>query len=162
MMKSILLKIAAVLAGFVLLVFVAGVSGFTFYVWPTFLGDKVLDISPVVLSQLNSLKVERKFEFDKSSLYFGAPNELARASAQAAVDSVIVSLMQELPRSPQRAVVLGVFKEALAEFKTLESEERDQFLVYLERIMSIVGVKDSGELFNVWRYGFPYGWVFSA
>jgi hypothetical protein len=29
----------------------------------------------------------------------------------------------------------------------------------LSRVMTIVGVADSGELLNVWRYGFPYGWL---
>jgi hypothetical protein len=47
----------------------------------------------------------------------------------------------------------------LAGFDTPESEERDQLLVYLTRVMTICGVENSSELFNVWRYGFPYGWM---
>ena len=43
-------------------------------------------------------------------------------------------------------------------FNTAESEERDQILVYFNKVMRICGVQNSGELFNVWRYGFPYGW----
>lgn len=158
----IVLKIAlAVVVAAVLLV-VAGVSGLTFYVWPTSLGDHEVNVTSAALAQLAEIRSERKFEVDKKSFYFGAPNEQARAAAQAAVDAVIDSLAYELPRSPRRSVVLGVFKSALARFGTSESEERDQFLVYLQRIMAILGVKNSGELFNVWRYGFPYGWALSA
>jgi hypothetical protein len=48
----------------------------------------------------------------------------------------------------------------LAKFDTPESEERDQVLAYLTKVMEICGVRGSAELFNVWRYGFPYGWFF--
>jgi hypothetical protein len=51
-------------------------------------------------------------------------------------------------------------KATLANFDTPESEERDQLLVYLTKVMRICGVDSSDELFNVWRYGFPYGWFF--
>jgi hypothetical protein len=80
--------------------------------------------------------------------------------AQAAVDSAIQSLIAELPVRPRRSTVLGTLKTTLANFGTTESEERDQILVYLTRVMQICGVESSAELFNVWRYGFPYGWLF--
>lgn len=57
-------------------------------------------------------------------------------------------------------MVLAKFKRAMASFSVSESEERDQFLVYLQRIMDVLGMRSSGELLNVWRYGFPYGWFF--
>ena len=50
-------------------------------------------------------------------------------------------------------------KTTLANVDTSESEERDQVLVYLSKVMEICGVESSAELFNVWRYGFPYGWL---
>jgi hypothetical protein len=161
-MKLFMLKMVLAVAAAIALFVVAGVSGLTFYFWPTSIGDYEVNITSSTLVQLAALRNEHKFEVDKKSFYFGAPNEQARAGAQAAVDAVIDSLAYELPRSPRRSVVLKIFKSALARFGTPESEERDQFLVYLQRIMVIVGVKNSGELFNVWRYGFPYGWVLSA
>jgi hypothetical protein len=51
-------------------------------------------------------------------------------------------------------------KVTLAKFDTPESEERDHVLAYLTKVMEICGVHSSAELFNVWRYGFPYGWFF--
>lgn len=141
------------------LVVAAGVSGVTFFVWPTGVADRSLAVTPKVLDALRTLKTERKFVEDISHFYPGARNEDVRARSQAAVDAVIDSLIHELPSNPHRSLVLKTFKRALSEFSSTESEEGDQFLAYLQRIMSIVGIAGSGELFNVWRYGFPYGWI---
>ena len=154
-MKRILQAVAIFIAAII----AAGVTGFSFYVWPTDISDKNLTITPTMLEQLSKLQAERKFDADLNSLYPGAPNETSRAAAQAAVDDVISSIRSELALRPQRSTVLRQFKLALAKFDTSESEERDQFLIYLSRVMTIVGVSDSGELLNVWRYGFPYGWL---
>jgi hypothetical protein len=137
----------------------AGLSGLTFYMWPTHFGDHALVVNSQILAELSTLQAERKFVEDKKHFYFGAPNEEARATAQNAVDALIAKLLRELPSNPKRSIALAHFKLALSSFDTPESEERDQFLVYLQRISLIVGIHDSGELFNVWRYGFPYGWI---
>lgn len=139
---------------------IAGLSGLMFQAWPTGLNDETLPVDAKTLARLAALKAERKFDADGKTFYPGAPSEAVRARAQAAVDRVIASLIAELPESPRRSQVLRTFKTALNRFSADDSEERDQFLVYLERIMAILGVRDSGELLNVWRYGFPYGWFF--
>ncbi|MBV8634152.1 MAG: DUF4844 domain-containing protein [Burkholderiaceae bacterium] len=136
----------------------AGVSGATFYFWPTFLADEAVVVSPKTIEALASLRAERKFLVDQSSFYFGAPNEAIRSSAQRSVDDLLDVLLVELPKHPQRSMVLAKFKDAMASFSLAESEEKDQFLVYLQRIMKVLGMPGSGELLNVWRYGFPYGW----
>jgi len=150
--------VAAILLG-ITIVF-AGVNGITFYVWPTGFNDEKLAVTPEVILRLRTLQLEHKFAPDVSTFYPGAPNESQRSAAQAAVDSAIQSLIDELPKRPQRSTVLRVLKVSLATFDTSESEERDQFLVYLTKVMHICGVKSSSELFNVWRHGFPYGWFF--
>jgi hypothetical protein len=155
MLLKVLATIAVVLAGFVL----AGVLGLYFYIWPTNLQDQSLAISPEVIEGLKALKYERKFDPDPSTFYPGAVDEPSRAFAQAGIDAVIDSLIRQLPSQPRKSLVLMTFKVALAAYDPPESEDRDQFLAYLERIMRIVGVKSSGELLNVWRYGFPYGWL---
>ena len=139
--------------------FIAGVSGLSFYIWPTFLNDRRLTVTPETLQRLQGLEQERKFGPDQTTFYPGAMNEEQRATAQAAVDSAIRSLIAELPRNPQRSTVLRTMKTTLANVDLADSEERDQFLLYLGRSMEICGVTTSDELFNVWRYGFPYGWV---
>ncbi|MBA5607728.1 DUF4844 domain-containing protein [Duganella sp. FT3S] len=142
----------------IVLVVVAGVSGLTFYLWPTFVGDELLVVSPQTMLALTRLRAEPKFVPDPSSFYPGAPNENMRLSAQRSVDGLLDALCADLPKHPKRSLVLAKFKEAMASFSTAESEERDQFLVYLQRIMKALGMQSSGELLNVWRYGFPYGW----
>jgi len=154
------LKLLAGIVIAVALVVVAGLSGLSFYVWPTSVNDHRLSITPHVVDRLRSLRAERKFDPDAVTFYPGAVNESQRATAQAVVDSAIQSLIAELPAQPRRSTVLTVMKRTLANFDTSESEERDQVLVYLSKVMQVCGVQSSAELFNVWRYGFPYGWIF--
>jgi hypothetical protein len=137
----------------------AGVSGLSFYLWPTWLGDHPLNVTPAMLRQLTDLKREHKFGPDPARFYPGATDEVQRAAAQLAADQAIQALIDDLPKRPRRAVVLANFKQTLASFVTVESEERDELLHYLGRAMAICGVESSAELFNVWRYGFPYGWL---
>jgi hypothetical protein len=151
--------VAGILIAFVGIL-IAGLSGLSFYVWPTGFNDYKLAVTPEVIDRLRNLEAERKFGPDSTTFYPGAVNESERLQAQAAVDAAIRTLIAELPRRPQRSTVLRTMKAALSEFDTPESEERDQLLVYLTRAMEICGVDSSAELFNVWRYGFPYGWVF--
>ena len=157
--KKLLLRIFAIVAITVALIVGAGLSGISFYVWPTGINDQNLAITPDVIQRLQVLKAESKFGPDITTFYPGA-NEKDRLVAQAAVDATIQSLIAELPARPQRSTVLRAMKSALADFDIAESEERDQILMYFTKMLDICGVEDSGELFNVWRYGFPYGWLF--
>lgn len=156
---SLFLKIIAARVATITMLTFAGVSGLTFFVWPTFLGDQTLVVTPQTIQALTQLRAESKFVKDDSSFYFGAPNETVRLTAQGSVDGLLDDLLTELPKDPHRSMVLKKFKQAMEKFSISESEERDQFLMYLQRIMAVVGIHSSGELMNVWRYGFPYGWL---
>ena len=140
------------------LILSAGLSGLSFRVWPTGLNDYNLTVTPEVLRRLRSIQSERKFGPDSVTFYPGAMHEVDRLQAQQAVDSTIQALITELPKHPQRSTVLRAMKTTLTNFDTPESEERDQILAYLTKVIEICGVQSSAELFNVWRYGFPYGW----
>ncbi|MYM33327.1 DUF4844 domain-containing protein [Duganella sp. FT94W] len=153
-----LIKIFTSVVLVIAVILLAGVYGLTFYVWPTSLHDEKLMVTPEVMQSLRSLKLEHKFGPDSGTFYPGAKNEEQRLISQAAVDAALQSLITELPVRPQRSTVLRTFKVTLANFDTSESEERDQILSYLTKVMNICGVNNSSELFNVWRYGFPYGW----
>ncbi|SFL58427.1 DUF4844 domain-containing protein [Rugamonas rubra] len=153
------LKILASIAIVFAVIVFAGLSGLSFYVWPTGFNDHKLSVTPDVIQRLRTLQSEHKFGPDGLTFYPGAVNERQRLMAQAAVDSTIQSLIAELPKRPQRSTVLRTMKTTLANFNTTESEERDQVLEYLSKVMEICGVESSAELFNVWRYGFPYGWI---
>lgn len=158
-MIAIALKTLLTLLSLLVFVFIAGVTGLLFIIWPTSPGDHALNITPVSLASLNELQFERKFVEDFPNHYPGAPNESVRAIAQLAVDRLLGELTAELPDNPRRSFVLAKMKAGLVNFQPTDSEERDQLLRYLERILSATGIKNSGELFNVWRYGFPYGWI---
>jgi hypothetical protein len=151
--------LASVVLAFVMML-IAGLSGLSFHVWPTGFNDHKLSVTSAVLQRLRELQSERKFGPDSTTFYPGAPSESERLRAQEAVDFTIRSLIAELPEHPQRSTVLRTMKATLTTFDTPESEERDQLLVYLTKVMQICGVDGSAELFNVWRYGFPYGWFF--
>ena len=142
------------------MILIAGLSGLSFHVWPTGFNDHKLFVTPEVLQRLRDLQADRKFGPDSATFYPGAMSENDRLRAQEAVDSTIRFLIAELPEHPQRSTVLRAMKATLANVDTPESEERDQLLVYLTKVMQICGVDSSAELFNVWRYGFPYGWFF--
>lgn len=154
------LKILASIAIALAVIVISALSGLSFYVWPTSFNDYRLAVTPDVILRLRTLQSERKFGPDDITFYPGAVDEGKRLMAQAAVDSTIQSLIAELPTRPQRSTILRTMKATLANFDTSESEERDQVLVYLTKVMQICGVESSAELFNVWRYGFPYGWFF--
>lgn len=157
---STILKIILAFVSVIALVIAVGVTGLSFYLWPTSVGDGAITVTSQTMEELTRLRGERKFMVDQSTLYFGASNEAVRLTAQRSVDALLDSLVLELPKNPKRSMVLAKFKTAMESFPISESEERDQFLVYLQRIMKVLGMQSSGELMNVWRYGFPYGWFF--
>ena len=161
-MFSVILKIVLALVGVLALLFVAGITGVMFFFWPTTFGDHPIHVTPQVLSELKLLQQEKKFLEDLPNHYPGAPNEVIRTNAQASIDSLIQKLVAELPSNPQRSFVLGATKSTLASFENQDTEEQEQMLTYCERILVILGISNSGELFNVWRYGFPYGWLSRA
>lgn len=154
-----LLKTLGVMVILVVATLGAGLSSLSFRAWPTGFADYKLSVTPDMLDRLRALQSAHKFGPDKTTFYPGAINEAERAAAAEAVDATIRVLIAELPAHPQRSTVLRAMKITLANFPTRESEERDQILVYFTRIMEICGVDRSAELFNVWRYGFPLGWI---
>lgn len=157
MLKSlgIILLVAIVLL-------VLGVTGVLFRVWPISVGDHNLQIDAAVISRLQELRDERKFVAHPPSFYPGAPSEAIRITAQSSIDATIDQLIVSLPVKPQRSTVLAAFKASLPAFDHFDTEERDRALLYLEQIMEITNVRSSGQLLNVWRYGFPLGWVSGA
>ncbi|OYY95354.1 MAG: DUF4844 domain-containing protein [Hydrogenophilales bacterium 28-61-23] len=161
-MFSVILKIILALAGVLGLLFVAGVTGMMFFFWPTTFGDRSLNVTPQALSELRLLQREKKFLEDLPNHYPGAPNEAIRMNAQVSVDVLVQKLIAELPSQPRRSFVLGTMKSTLASFTNQDTEEQEQLLRYCERILATLGINDSGELFNVWRYGFPYRWMSRA
>jgi hypothetical protein len=158
-MKKALLIAFLSIAIAAILAIVSGLTGITFRLWPVWINDYRLQITPDILKQLQALRVEKKFLPDLKRLYPGAPDETIRAEAQAIIDATIDRLILDLPSNPRRSTVLKALKRMLPSFERMDSEERDQASLYCKQIMQITGVNSSGELLNVWRYGFPFGWL---
>jgi hypothetical protein len=148
---------AAVLAGLIL--FAAGLTGVLFSIWPTFWPGQTLTVTSGEIADLRALRAERKFVPNPRIGYPGAMSEARRLATQGALDELLDTLIRDLSAHPSKTFVLRRIKGLLAGFPAGDSEDRDRLLGYLERIMEILRVNGSNELLNVWRYGFPYGWV---
>jgi hypothetical protein len=143
---------AAVVAG-------AGLSGALFSVWPVFWPDQTLVVTPAEIAELQALRAERKFAPEPRILYPGAITPERRQASELLVNGLIDTLIHDLPAHPTKGVVLSRMKVVLAVFPVSNSEDRDRLLRYFEQILEILKIGSSNELFNVWRYGFPFGWI---
>ena len=156
-MKLSVIKIILVIIALPLIFITAGVTGVTFSIWPTSWPDQQLNISPQKINDLNKLRQQTKFT--KQNDYPGAPDERIRTVSEQHINSLLDRLITGLPLAPRKSFVLQHFKITLTALHDYDSEERDQAAQYLDEIMTIVGMQSSNELINVWRYGFPYGWL---
>jgi uncharacterized protein DUF4844 len=152
----------AVVVGLLVAFILAGITGLLFRFWPTSIPDSQLLVTHQVIEDLRSLRAQPKYGPDPKRFYPGATSESTRKLAEEGVNLVIDHLIAGLPKRPQKAFVLATFKRFLPGFERFDSEEMDQTLYYLSEVMRIVGMQGSNELLNVWRYGFPYGWVLKS
>jgi Domain of unknown function (DUF4844) len=159
-MLALALKVigAVVLAG--LIIVAAGLSGALFSIWPTFWPDQHLAVTSVEVAELQALRAERKFVPDPRIFYPGTASPERRLASERLVNGLIDTLIQDLPGRPAKGVVLSCMKVVLATYPVSDSEDRDRLLLYFEQILQVLKIANSNELFNVWRYGFPYGWFF--
>jgi hypothetical protein len=97
-----------------------------------------LKVTPGVLSDLREFRLEPKFV--DGGIYH-APSQAVRIAAAAHLNALLDRLVVSVAAHPTKAFVLSEFRRTLTEFDTADSEERDQLLVYLERIMDIVGIR---------------------
>ncbi len=144
---------------FVFLILI-GVSGALFYIWPTGFPDKELDLTAEINIELSNLLDEPKFKENMKYFYPGAINEASRVIMEEQLNILLNNLIIGLQKNPRKSFVLNNFKATLRQVSEYDSEDRDMFLIYLEQIMGILNIKSSNELFNVWRYGLPIGWVY--
>lgn len=154
-----LLKVIVGLLITIAFIVMAGLTGILFSVWPSTWPDSELKIGTPQVEQLKALRQAPKFEADPKLFYPGAPNEQVRVVLEVSLNGVIDYLVQGVQQHPKKSFVLSTFKSALARADELDSEEKERLLEYFNEIMRIVGISSSNELLNVWRYGFPYGWV---
>ncbi len=136
-----------------------GVGGAYYYVWPTFFDDRELDMPAITKQALISQLEKRKFDPSPTDFYFGAPTENIRNEAEERVNRALKAIIKVAETKPKKSAVLFAMKVSLKSFDDFDSEEKDMVLIYFSETLEIMNIDSSNELFNVWRYGFPYGWV---
>jgi hypothetical protein len=137
-----------------------GITGAYFYIWPTNFNDQSLNVTEITQRELTKLIEEEKFYSESSAFYFGAPNEIVRVRAEVKVNLALNEIAEVVKNNPKKSAVLSSIKVSLKNFQDFDSEENEMALYYFERSLEILSIESSNELFNVWRYGFPYGWFF--
>ena len=137
----------------------AGFSGALFSVWPVFWPDQSLVVTSAEIAELRALRAERKFVPDPRIFYPGAVTPERRQASELLVNGLVDTLIRDLPGHPTKGAVLSRMKAALAAYPVSDSEDQDRLLRYFEQVLDILKISSSNELFNVWRYGFPYRWV---
>jgi len=154
----VLKVLGSIILAFVLLIFI-GMSGLLFYIWPTGFPDKDLVVTSEINTELNNLLLAPKFKENMEYFYPGAINEASREIMELQLNALVKNLINGLKKNPKQSFVLSNFKTTLYSVSEYDSEDRDMFLNYMEQIMGILKISSSNELFNVWRYGLPIGWV---
>lgn len=118
-------------------------------------GDgKLLQNGVAVKEALLSFKSQRKFVEDLSELYPGAPDEQTRVQAENIINAAVDNLMVSEENNLSEKEFWDILEIAALQLKTMDSEEMDQGLFYMEKLMDIYGIESSDGRLNEWRYGF--------
>jgi hypothetical protein len=157
---KLFLKSVVIIFLLVVLLVGLGITGVYFYVWPTNFNDQNLNVTEITHRELTKLIEEKKFYSEPSAFYFGAPNEMVRIRAEVKVNLALNEIAEVVKKNPKKSAVLSSIKISLKNFQDFDSEENEMVLYYFEKSLEILRIESSNELFNVWRYGFPYGWFF--
>ena len=101
---------------------------------------------------LQTMATEAKFL--PLGLYSGAKPETLRVRLQQLVDALLTELVALAPHDRTKERVLEQFRSMLASVGSVDSEEKEQMCMYLERMMDILGLESSDGRLNSWLYGF--------
>lgn len=103
---------------------------------------------------LVNFKSQKKFVEDLSELYPGAPDEQTRLQAESTINDVVDELLASKDNNLSEKEFWIILKSAAMQLQTMDSEEMDQGLYYMEKLMDIYGIESSDGRLNEWRYGF--------
>jgi hypothetical protein len=115
--------------------------------------DQKLEVSTHTISELSELRIREKYKGVVDTIYNGMRPESSRVQAEAQLNGLIDRLRDNLPLKPSKRYVLAEFTVTMAEFRGIDTEDREQLLRYLEEIMDILGIESSDGLLNRWLYG---------
>ena len=107
-----------------------------------------------IKTELVNLRSEKKFVEDMKGLYPGAPDEQTRIAAEIIINTTIDKLIYYSNKELTEAKFWEIVKHSATQLSTMDSEEMDQGLYYMERLMNIYTIESSNGRLNEWRYGF--------
>lgn len=115
---------------------------------------ELLAVPQNAVVELERFTAEPKFLPDATGFYSGIPKEVDRRAAEAAINGLASRLSHGIAAHPTKAFVLDEIANTLPAFESLDSEDKDRALEYVEQVMDTVGLDSSRGLLNRWRYGF--------
>lgn len=101
---------------------------------------------------------KNKFEKDKLIFYPGLSVVEQKLNINELINLIAVdfeTILQEGSKKErfQQAIKIGLDKITLSGFN-VDSEDADRVCLYIEELMDIVELEESGGHLNIWRYGF--------
>jgi hypothetical protein len=106
-----------------------------------------------MLSKLDELRNLPKYVDEPGTAYNGMRPQSDQRLAEAQLNELIDRLRQNLAATPTKKFALSEFSRTLAQFKPIDTEDRERLCRYLEEIMDILGIESSDGLLNRWLYG---------
>ena len=111
------------------------------------LPDQQLTLTDATMAKLNDLRARAKY------VNFAPSMPAERLLAETQINSLIDLLRSQVHATPSKRFVLSEFSKTMAQFPGFDTEDREQFLDYLQEIMTVVGIESSDGLLNGWMYG---------
>ncbi|WP_158527363.1 DUF4844 domain-containing protein [Pelagibaculum spongiae] len=113
-----------------------------------------MDINSHAIQALQVLRQQEKFIEDKQLFYSGAPDEATRKKVEAIINKTLYFLIAAKSEQFTEAQFWAVLEFVASQFASMDSEEMDRALGYMEQMMQIVGIESSQGRLNEWRYRF--------
>lgn len=110
--------------------------------------DDRLTLPADMTAQLARLKAQPKFLPD--AMYTGYRSEEHRPAAAKLVDDLIDKLQTNLPQNPSRAFLKQAINDTYAWFELSDTEDRERCAIYLEEILTAVGIPAPDGDINAW------------
>lgn len=126
-------------------------SAFFFWGFPAMANQKLV-ITGSTIAELRQLKPVLMFNGDGFA-YAGISDPVERARANADFAALIDLLAKELPRQPYQKFAESEIKKTYSGFRLADTEDRERAISYFEKILKVVGAKDTGRFLNILLYG---------
>lgn len=114
-----------------------------------------LDITDNTITALKEFRALPKFgpEDTRYPPYVGFLPASLTPAAEAELNALVDQLIETLPDTPDKALVLKLFSQYLLWFAGHDTEDRERICDYLVEIMDIIGLESSDGLLNNFVYG---------